>query len=478
MTDSTGAAGQDEPAYAGIADLSCSLSKRRYSVKELTEYFLERIRAHDPVINAWITVDEDQALSHADYLDDQFAELSSLPLFGIPIGIKDLTPTAGLRTTYGSTLFRENIPTHDAVVVKRLRDAGAVILGKTNTPEFGVGCNTFNLIAGPTRNPWDIAKTVGGSSGGSGAALAAGMCTVAEGTDFGGSLRVPAAYCGILGFRTTPGMIPNAPQPMLWDTYSVTGPMARTVADLEVMLKVMSGPDLSSPLSLTYAGHSHRLPRHPRVAFSVGRELIDVHPDVERSLQWAVSRLQEAGCQTTEESPSLGETQEVTQILRAVRAAGLYGHLLADRHLREALHPGLVADIERGLQLPPTAAINVEERRSKIYSEALPFWDSYDIFVLPSVPIPPFRVEEVAPTRIGTDSFHNYSEWMVLATSISLLGWPSLAVPSLPGSDGCPLGVQLIAPPGCERHLLELARRYERVSDWKGRFPPPALRTA
>jgi len=210
---------------------------------------LARIDAVNPAVNAIVTLVRDAALREARRATSTLGRGRALPpLFGVPVGIKDVTPTKGIRTTYGSKLFESHVPDQDALVVQRLRAAGAIVIGKTNTPEFAFGPNTVNTVFGATRNPWNLALTAGGSSGGSAAALATGMCPLAEGTDLGGSLRGPASYCGVVGFRTTPGLIPRYPSVLAWDTYSVEGPMARTVADAALMLSVMAGDDAHSPL--------------------------------------------------------------------------------------------------------------------------------------------------------------------------------------------------------------------------------------
>src|SRR5262249_42051057 len=203
-----------------------------------------------PRVNAIVTLARESALAEARRATAALRRRAPLPpLFGIPVGIKDVTPTRGLRTTYGSKLFESHVPDQDALVVERLRAAGAIVIGKTNTPEFAFGPNTVNAVFGATRNPWNLALTAGGSSGGSAAALATGLGPPAEGTDLGGSLRGPASYCGVVGFRTTPGLIPRYPSVLAWDTYSVEGPMARTVADAALMLSAMAGIDERSPIS-------------------------------------------------------------------------------------------------------------------------------------------------------------------------------------------------------------------------------------
>ena len=223
---------------------------RKASPLEVMQAVLARIDAVNPAVNAIVTLVRDAALREARRATSTLGRGRALPpLFGVPVGIKDVTPTKGIRTTYGSKLFESHVPDQDALVVQRLRAGGAIVIGKTNTPEFAFGPNTVNTVFGATRNPWNLALTAGGSSGGSAAALATGMCPLAEGTDLGGSLRGPASYCGVVGFRTTPGLIPRYPSVLAWDTYSVEGPMARTIADAALMLSVMAGDDERSPLA-------------------------------------------------------------------------------------------------------------------------------------------------------------------------------------------------------------------------------------
>jgi len=231
-------------AFASALELGRLYRSRKASPLEVVQALLERIDAVNPQVNAFVTLAREAALWEARRATAALKRGATLPpLFGIPVGIKDVTPTRGLRTTFGSTLFQDHVPEEDALVVHRLRNAGAIILGKTNTPEFAFGPNTTNAVFGATRNPWNLALTSGGSSGGSAAALATGMCPLAEGTDLGGSLRGPASYCGVVGFRTSPGLIPRHPSVLAWDTYSVEGPMARTIGDAALMLSVMAGPD-------------------------------------------------------------------------------------------------------------------------------------------------------------------------------------------------------------------------------------------
>jgi amidase len=258
--------------FTPAADLARLYRARKVSPLEVVQAVLARIDAVNPAVNAFVTLDREGALRQARQATAALsragrgARAPLGPLHGVPIGIKDVTPTRAMRTTYGSTLFADHVPDADALVVERLRAAGAIVLGKTNTPEFAFGPNTVNEVFGATRNPWDLALTSGGSSGGSAAALATGMCTLAEGTDLGGSLRGPASYCGVVGFRTSPGLVPRHPAVLAWDTYSVEGPMARTVADAALMLASMAGPDDRAPISYPIdTGELVRAVRRPSV---------------------------------------------------------------------------------------------------------------------------------------------------------------------------------------------------------------------
>src|SRR5437763_15599545 len=274
---------------------------------------LARVDAVNPNVNAIVTLAREAALWEARRATAGLKRNTTLPpLFGIPVGIKDVTPTRGLRTTFGSKLFEDHVPEDDALVVRRLRDAGAIILGKTNTPEFAFGPNTVNAGFGATRNPWNLALTAGGSSGGSAAALATGMCPLAEGTDLGGSLRGPASYCGVVGFRTTPGLIPRYPSVLAWDTYSVEGPMARTLADTALMLSVMAGADDRSPISyevdpreLVKATRAPSLKGSRVASTSALGGLMTIDEEVRSVFESAMSAFRSAGARVAEASPEL-----------------------------------------------------------------------------------------------------------------------------------------------------------------------------
>src|SRR5438552_9635060 len=299
---------------------------RKASPLEVMQSLLARIDAVNPQVNAIVTLAREAALWEARRATAALKRGAALPtLFGVPVGIKDVTATRGLRTTYGSKLFEDHVPEEDALVVQRLRAAGAIVIGKTNTPEFAFGPNTTNAVFGATRNPWNLALTAGGSSGGSAAALATGMCPLAEGTDLGGSLPGPASYCGVVGFRTTPGLIPRHPSVLAWDTYSVEGPMARTVGDTALMLSVIAGPDDRSPIS--YAVDSRELVKATRAPSLKGSRvastsdlggLMTIDDEVRTVFERAVSVFRSAGAHVATACPDLSDIPEIVRLKRGL----------------------------------------------------------------------------------------------------------------------------------------------------------------
>src|SRR5882724_6862244 len=322
---------------------------RKASPLEAMASLLARIDAVNPQVNAVVTLARDAALWEARRATATLRRNATLPpLFGIPVGIKDVTPTRGLRTTFGSTLFQDHVPEEDALVVHRLRNAGAIILGKTNTPEFAFGPNTTNTVFGATRNPWNLALTSGGSSGGSAVALATGMCPLAEGTDLGGSLRGPAAYCGVVGFRTTPGLVPRYPDVLGWDSYSVEGPMARTISDTALMLSVMSGPaDDRAPMSYEsdpdalLAAVQRPTVKGWRVAWTPDLGgLLTVDSEIASLCEESAAVFRKLGARVERASPDMSDVPEIVRLSR--------GFLMVARHAdkldrwKEQLQAGLV----------------------------------------------------------------------------------------------------------------------------------------
>src|SRR5499427_3689921 len=368
--------------FIPAVELSRLYRSGRASPLEVMQALLARIDAVNPDVNAIVTLVREDALRQARVATAAFRRGASLPpLFGVPVAIKDVTATKGIRTTHGSKLFESHVPDEDALVVQRLRAAGAIVIGKTNTPEFAFGPNTVNAVFGATRNPWDLALTAGGSSGGSAAALATGMCPLAEGTDLGGSLRGPASYCGVVGFRTTPGLIPRYPSVLAWDTYSVEGPMARTIADAALMLSVMTGADDRSPIS--YEIDTRELLKAVK-APSVKGWKIGAAADLGglMTIDDAVSALRSAGARVEQASPDLSDVPEIVRLTRGLLMVARHADKLPEH--RAVLQEGLVENTEQGLALTSRDVAQGELLRSRQWQRVREFLTTRDLLVTPT----------------------------------------------------------------------------------------------
>ncbi len=468
----------DDPGYATISELTDAYRARTLSPVEAVEACLARIDAVEPVVNAWVTVDRAGALEGARAATAALTSGELVgPLHGIPVGIKDLTETAGLRTTFGSTLYRDHVPTDDELVVARLRAAGAIILGKTNTPEFGTGSNTFNDVAGATRNPYDPRRTCGGSSGGSAVALATGTCTICEGSDLGGSLRTPAAFSNVVGFRTTPGLVPMWPDPSPWEGLAVTGPMARTVADVAHMLASIAGADPRVPLSYPVDGSTFiDAARHPtvrglRVAFSPDLGgVLDVDPEISEICRSAASSFARLGATVVEDSPDL---RGVREIIRATRGASMVA-AHAERVERHAavLQPGLVWNVQQGLALTSPEVAAATQLRGALWSRVAAFMQRYDLLICPTTAVLPFPVEEPYPTVVGREVMEDYTHWFRLTYALTLTTLPVLAVPAGFSRSGMPVGLQIAGRLRDEVGVLRAGAALEAETGFWRQRPP------
>jgi amidase len=437
-------------------DLARMLREREVSAREVLDAHLGRIGLWNPVVNAIVTRTTEFALDRAAGLDEALARGEEPgPLHGLPIAHKDLVDTAGIRTTYGSPIFADHVPDVDEPFVARLRAAGTVLVGKTNTPEFGAGSHTFNRVFGPTRNPYDPSRSAGGSSGGSAAALATGMVPIADGSDLGGSLRNPASFCGVVGFRPT--LTDEDPREL-----SVDGPMARTVADVALLWSAMSG----SP-RLSVDGDVAGL----RVAWApAGGGRYPVDPAVFAVVDAARPTFESLGCRTVESSPDLDGAREVFFTLRARSFAEDYGGLLADH--RDEIKATVVWNIEQGLALDGAAVDAALERMRSVRAAADRFFATVDYLVQPVSQVPPFPVKVEYPTEVDGEAMTTYLDWMESCWSITVLGGPAISVPCGFTDDGLPIGVQIVGKPGDDGGLLRLAHAFERATE-PGR--PPAI---
>ena len=452
--------------------------RRKVSPVEVMQAVLARIDAVNPLVNAYVTLARETALASARKATAALRRRAALPpLHGVPVSIKDLTSTKGIRTTWGSKIFEHHVPTDDALTVARLKAAGAIVVGKTNTPEFGAGGNTFNAVFGATRNPWNLGLTCGGSSGGAAVALATGMGPLAQGSDLGGSLRTPASFCGGVGFRTTPGLVPVYTRELAWDSLSVSGPMARTVPDIALMLSVMAGPDDRAPLSydvdtrVFQAAVTRPSVRGWRVAWTPDLDgLIPVDTEVAQVAAGAVRVFRSLGARVTTASPSFAELNDIVLGTRGLSMAALHGDRLGT--WRESMQKGLVWNIDQGLALTARDIGRAEKLRTVLWERVRRFMERYELLVLPTVAGKPFPVEQPYPTELQGKRLENYTQWFFLTYALSVTGLPVISVPAGFTRDGLPVGIQIVGRRRQETSVLRAAAAFEAAAPWADHIPP------
>ena len=441
------------------------------SVVEVVTAHLERIEEVNPSLNAIVTLVPERALAEAARADDAKVRGEAPgPLHGLPIAIKDLVDTAGIRTTYGSPIYRDHVPAEDAPLVRRLRAAGAIVVGKTNTPEFGAGSQTFNPVFGVTRNPYDLTLTPGGSSGGAAAAVATGMLPLADGSDLGGSLRNPASFCNVVGLRPTPGRVPDAERDDLWDPLSVSGPIARTVADAALLLGALAVPDPAVPLALPewVAPDLDGDPGDLRIAWSRDLGGLPVDPAVTAALDGVRPALERVA-HVEDAEPDLAGADEVFHVLRALGfARGLAAEVRA--------HPDLVKEtvvwnVREGLALDGERIARAQAARTEIFRRMTAFLLEYDALALPASLVPPFPVEVEWIEEIAGVRLDSYLDWMRACTRISVTAHPAISVPVAFTPAGLPVGLQLVGRYGDEAGLLRLAAAVEAAAGASTRRP-------
>jgi amidase len=399
-------------------------------------------------------------------------------LHGLPHAVKDLALTDGIRTTFGSRIYKDFIPGEDALFVERLKHAGAIIIGKTNTPEFGAGSQTFNEVFGATRNPYDLSKTCGGSSGGAAVALACGMLPLADGSDLGGSLRNPASFCNVVGFRPSPGRVPSHPVTLAWNTLAVEGPMARTVQDVALLLSVMAGADERSPISINEPGSIFSRPlqrdfKGARVAWSRDLGRYPVQPVVNAVFDRARSVFAGLGCQVDDGQPDFNDADEIFQTLRA----WLFAQTRGDDFIK---HRSLMKDtvtwnIEQGLKLSGADVARAEARRTQFYHRAREFMGRYEFLILPVSQVAPFPVEIDWVREINGVKMGSYIDWMGSCYAITLTGLPAISVPCGFTSDGLPIGLQIVGRHQRDFDVLQLAFAFEQATRYGGIRPSVAI---
>ncbi len=439
-------------------DLARMIRSGELSATELLAATLARIEAVNPSVNAIVTLAAGQAASAAAELDSLASRgLFRGPLHGLPIAVKDLAETAGIRTTFGSPIFAGYVPSSDAPHVALLKQAGAVVIGKTNVPEFGAGSQTFNPVFGPTRNPFDTRLTAGGSSGGAAAAVATGMIPFADGSDVGGSVRNPAAFCGLVGLRTTPGLVPDE----MFEFLGVIGPIARSAQDAALLLAGMCGRDPGLPLARPDRPADF-LDLRPaplsgvRVAWTPDLGDLPVQPEVRAVLASMRERLEQAGCAVADAAPDLSDADEVFQVLRAALMVYLAPLLRAHR---EQVKATLAWNIEKGIALTGEQIAVARAARAVIFSRVRSFLADgpFEVLALPTVQVVPFPVETEWVKEINGEPMATYIDWMRSCSRITVTAHPAVSVPAGLTATGLPVGLQLVGRFGGDRRLLELA---------------------
>ncbi len=462
-----------EPCELSAVEARALIGAKKLSAIELLESCIRRTDAVDPAVNAMVARDDERARAAAKAADAATMRGDPLPaLHGLPIGVKDLENVAGLRTTYGSPLFRDHVPAEDQLIVAKVREAGAIVLGKTNTPEWGAGANTRNAVYGATGNPFDPMKCAAGSSGGSGVALATGMVPIATGSDTGGSLRNPAAYNGIVGFRPSPGLVPSEKRPLGWNPLSVLGPMARTVPDLCLLLSTMVGDDAADPLATTIHGQTVR--RSEDFARPASIDLaslkVAITPDfgfaptekhIRKVFAQKVGSFSSLFAATEEATPDCSGTDETFEVLRAVSfLAGMYERV---RDTPEMVGPNVRANVEEGLRYGALDITRALKQQTVLYKNWQSFFGDYDVILSPAVTLSPRPWSELYPAEIDGTPTRTYFHWLALAYAVTTVGHPAISLPVGLDDHGMPFGLQIVGPRGGDAKVLAVAAALERA---------------
>ena len=457
--------------YFPAKKLARLIHARNLSVTEVMQAFVAQIERVNPKVNAIVTFLPEQALKAARALDRGRAKP---PLAGLPIAHKDLVPTKGVRTTYGSLIHQDNVPAEDHLLVERLRAAGAILVGKTNTPEFGSGSQTFNKVFGATRNPYDLSKTCGGSSGGAAVAVACGMLPFADGSDLGASLRNPGNYCNVVGFRPTPGRVPNWPAANAWDTLSVLGPVGRTVEDCAFLLSAMAGPNPRAPVSLSEPGSIFKRSlkrdfRKVRVAWSRSLGGLPMDPRVPAVLEPQVKVFRELGCVVENAEPDFSGATEAFETHRAMGYLARFGGLL-EKH-RDKLKDDVIWNIEQGKRLRSEDIARATSLRTELFHRMRAFLEKYEFLLCPVNQLPPYPIEWEWPREIAGVKMGNYLDWMKSCYYITVTSHPAVSVPAGFTRDGLPVGLQIVGRYRGDFGVLQLAHAFEQATGHGRRRP-------
>ena len=465
-----------EICFLPATELARRIRKKDLSVRDVMAAHLAQIERLNPKLNALVTLVPEQAMKQAKEADEALAKNKEVgPLHGLPVGHKDLFPTQGIRTTFGSPVFKDFVPDHDALIVERLKKAGAITVGKTNTPEFGAGSQTYNEVFGETPNPYDLTKTCGGSSGGAAVALATGMLPIANGSDFASSLRNPANFCNVVGFRPSPGRVPSWPCPAAWFPLSVQGPMARTIQDVALILTAIAGPDPRSPIAVAeptslFARPLDRDFKGVRVAWSRDLGGLPVDPTVTAVIEAKRDVFRTLGCIIEDTEPDFTGADEIFKAWRAWHFELGYGYLLKD--YRDKLKDTVIWNIEEGAKLTGPDLGRAEAKRTQLYHRVRQFMETYEFLILPVNQVPPFDLKQRYVTEINGVKMETYIDWMKSCYYISVTGHPAISVPCGFTPEGLPVGVQIVGRHQDDFGVLQLAHAFEQATEFWKRRPP------
>lgn len=462
--------------FKSATELAHMIRSKSISAVELLDAHLAQIDRINPTLNAIITYLPDHARQLAQNADTQLAQSEPLGvLHGLPIAHKDLADTKGIRTTSGSPIFKDHIPDTDALIIERLKHAGCVTLGKTNVPEFGAGSHTFNTLFGATHNPYDTTKSCGGSSGGAAVALATGMIPIADGSDMGGSLRNPASFCNVVGFRPSPGRVPNYPSTRGWNTASVVGPMARTVEDIALMMQAIAGYDARSPIAIhepasTFAQPLARDFKDVKIAWSRNLDIFEVEPSVIETIEQQLPTFAELGCHIEEAHPDFSDAYDIFQTIRAEGFEATYTPMFAE-YGEDNFKDTIRWNARLGKSLTIRDINRAHEQRTALYQRVRQFMDTYEFLLLPVAQVPPFPIEWDYPRAINGVEMQTYVDWMMACGAITVTGCPAISVPCGFNADGLPIGLQIVGRPAADFEVLQLAYAFQEATGFHQQKP-------
>jgi amidase len=460
-----------EICFTSARKLARLIKARKLSVTEVMKAFIAQIERVNPKVNAIVTFLPEEGLKAAKAFDR--SKKFDAPFAGLPIAIKDVIMTKGVRTTWGSLVHKDHVPAQDHIMAERIKAAGAILIGKTNTPEFGAGSQTFNKVFGATRNPYDLSKTCGGSSGGAGVAVATGMLPFADGGDFAASLRNPGNYCNVIGFRPSTGRVPAYPHPYPWSNQSELGPMARTVSDAAFLLSVQAGPDRRAPTSISEPGSVFLKPlkrnfRKTRIAWSRDLGGLPMDPRVTSVLESQRKTFEHLGCIVEDAEPDFSGATEAFETLRALTYLHRGAKLLKEH--RDKLKDTVIWNTEQGLKKSAADIAHAEALRTALYHRMREFLEKHEFLLCPVNQLPPFSVDQDYPREIAGVKMENYLDWMKSCYYITITGHPAISVPAGFTDEGLPVGIQIVGRYRDDFGVLQLAHAFEQATGvWKRR---------